>query len=221
MLSEYGKIETLFERQPDFTVDIYKIKRPVFRSISQWQIEEKIDGTNIRVMLIPGIDTVTFNGRTDRANVPGDLITYLLKTFTLEKMQAQFADAVANSFPVILYGEGYGAGIQKGGGNYRSDKAFRLFDVKVGDWWLERENVYAIAAGLDIKHAPNLGIWSFDEIVQRVKIGINSVVAREDSDRSNVEAEGIIGRPIETLFDRWGHRVILKLKTSDFRAGKR
>ena len=32
----------------------------------------------------------------------------------------------------VLYGEGYGAKIQKGGGNYRADQDFVLFDVRVG-----------------------------------------------------------------------------------------
>jgi hypothetical protein len=34
-------------------------------------------------------------------------------------------------------------------------------------------------------------------------------------------AEGIVARPIETLFDKRMERVIIKLKTKDFIAGKR
>jgi hypothetical protein len=34
-------------------------------------------------------------------------------------------------------------------------------------------------------------------------------------------AEGIVARPIETLFDRRMERIIIKLKTKDFTAGKR
>jgi hypothetical protein len=34
-------------------------------------------------------------------------------------------------------------------------------------------------------------------------------------------AEGIVARPIEPLFDRKGARIIIKLKTRDFKSGKR
>ena len=34
-------------------------------------------------------------------------------------------------------------------------------------------------------------------------------------------AEGIVARPIEPLFDRKGARIIIKLKTKDFKPGKR
>ena len=47
---------------------------------------------------------------------------------------------------VTLYGEGYGARIQKGGGKYLAKSCdFVLFDVKIGDWWLRREAVDEIA----------------------------------------------------------------------------
>jgi hypothetical protein len=29
-------------------------------------------------------------------------------------------------------------------------------------------------------------------------------------------AEGLVGRPVEALFDKKGHRLIVKLKTKDF-----
>lgn len=45
----YPKIETLFERNPNFTVDPLKLKSPVLGCINPWEVTEKIDGTNIRV----------------------------------------------------------------------------------------------------------------------------------------------------------------------------
>lgn len=212
---EYHKIDTLFERDGTFVVDTSQPRHPVIATIREWDVTEKVDGTNIRVMLNESGD-VTFNGRTDNAQLPGDLIQYLAKTFTPSKMAAAFTREGEPLPSVVLYGEGYGAGIQKGGA-YRKDKAFRLFDVLVsGKWWLDWQNVCDVAAKLDILTVPYLGRWTLPEIVNGVRNGVTSKVALEDSGNADVQAEGIVARPIETLFDKRGKRLIIKLKTKDF-----
>lgn len=51
-MNEYHKIETLFERDPKtFIVDPTQLKAPVFGTISKWDVTEKINSINIRVML--------------------------------------------------------------------------------------------------------------------------------------------------------------------------
>lgn len=219
----YPKIETLFERKENFGVDINKIKNPVYEIIKTWQVTEKIDGTNIRVML-QSDGTIRIGGRTDAAQIHADLVRYLYETFPAEKLRQVFwKDSSEQPFSVILYGEGYGAGIQKGGGNYNPKKVFRLFDVAVAGkeegkwWWLNWENVCDVAKQLNIRTVPYLGLWTLDQIVQQVKSGIKSVVAIEDSQREDVIAEGVVGRTAEPLFDKRGNRLILKLKTKDFK----
>lgn len=210
---EYGKIDTLFERDPStFVVDELRLKQPVLATINQWGITEKIDGTNVRVMLSVGGE-VSFGGRTNAAMLPADLIQYLIRTFAVDTLtQTLWLDAPTS---VVLYGEGYGSGIQKGGGLYRPDKAFVLFDVLVdGKWWLEREDVTDIAAKLGIGVVPYLGRMSLSDIVTLVKIPFPSKFG-------TTIAEGIVARPIQTLFDRRGERLIIKLKTRDFIKGKR
>lgn len=212
---EYPKIETLFGRDENFRVDPSQLKNPVFAMFKQWEVTEKIDGTNMRVTLIEGEDKIKIDGRTDRASIPGDLFRYMVDTFPVQAVQDMMDLKGAGWKKVVLYGEGYGAGIQKGG-CYRNDKAFRLFDVLVADkWWLDWKAVEQVAEVLGIKTAPYLGSWTFDEIIERVKVGVPSVVAKEESNQ-DVIAEGIVARPIETLFDKKGNRVILKLKTKDF-----
>ena len=44
--------------------------------------------------------------------------------------------------------------IQKCGGNYRKDKSFILFDIKVGEIYLSRENVEEIAKSMNIDVVP-------------------------------------------------------------------
>lgn len=229
MSIEYSKIDTLFERDPTtFVVDPTKLKHPVFGMFKEWDVTEKVDGTNIRVDFLPGapagIDTVGaelvpvppvvyFNGRTNNAKTPEDLLANLAKMFPAEKFTPHFQT------PVTLYGEGYGAGIQKCGGGYRGDKSFILFDVLVdGKWWLNTKQVQEVAKSLDIRVVPFLGRYSLDEIITMCQQGMPSMIPGcAEGQRS----EGIVARPIETLFDSRGNRVILKLKTKDFVAGKR
>lgn len=215
---EYHKIETLFDRDDNFVVNPEKIRSPIYGAFKTWHVTEKIDGTNIRVTLTEE-GKVILGGRTDNAQIPADLIQYLQETFTPEKMQAAFwltnEKGEVEKVKAILYGEGYGAGIQ-GGGSYRPDKAFRLFDVLVGDKsWLDWSNVEDVAKKLDIKTAPYLGQFTLEEIVAMVKKGVPSKVSVEDSGQELI-AEGVVGRTVEPLFDRRGKRIILKLKTKDF-----
>jgi RNA ligase len=215
---EYHKIETLFERDGKFVVT-EELRSPVYGAFKKWHVTEKIDGTNIRVTLTEDGKVVP-GGRTDAAQIPADLIQYLYETFPADKMRTALWLPDENGKPqpvkAVLYGEGYGAGIQKGGGLDRKDKAFRLFDVLVADkWWLDWANVEDVAGKLGIKTALYLGDFSLEEIVSMVKAGVPSVVSVEDSGQERM-AEGVIGRTIEPLFDRRGRRIILKLKTSDF-----
>lgn len=215
-MNEYPKIETLYERGPDFSVtDV--LKSPVIGTISKWLVTEKVDGTNIRIDLRAdeaGNDCVTFGGRTASAQIPADLINYLQRTFTVEKMAGLRKDE--DRVSITLFGEGYGPGIQKGGGMYRKDKAVILFDALIADrWWLEYDVVVEMGARLDVPVVPELGVWGLDEIRSSVPT-LRSVVAIEAR-----EAEGVVCRPIETLYDKHGKRLTIKLKASDFRAGKR
>lgn len=214
-MTEYHKIDTLFERDPaTFVVNPEVLKAPVLGTIREWDVTEKIDGTNIRVMLSTDGD-VTFGGRSDKAQMPADLMAYLLRTFSPDAIKAALWLNPEEPVSAVLYGEGYGPGIQKGGGLYRADKAFILFDVLIGgQWWLDRQAVEEIAGKLSIDAVPYLGRWQLSDIVQAVRQPFPSKIG-------TAMAEGIVARPIETLFDKRMKRIIIKLKTKDFVSGKR
>ena len=215
---QYPKIQTLFARDEKFNITD-KLKMPVVETINRWQTTEKIDGMNIRVILDQKGE-LSFAGKTDRAQLPADLFNYLQKTFNAEKMKEVFwlpDKKTGEIIPisVTLYGEGYGAGVQKGGGDYNKEKTFRLFDVLIGErWWLDWENTCDVAKKLVINTVPFLGEYSLDKIVEYVKEGFDSVVAEEEG--TPRKAEGLVGRTIEPLFDKRGRRLIIKLKTKDF-----
>jgi ATP-dependent RNA circularization protein (DNA/RNA ligase family) len=166
---------------------------------------EKVGGTNVRVVCQDG--TFEFKGRTDNAQMPAPLMERLRERFLPQ------AHRFAEKFPdgVCLYGEGYGAKIQSGG-KYRPDQDFVLFDVKVGEWWLERQSVEDIADEFGLDVVPIIGHGTFGDMVKMVEQGFKS-------QWGNFIAEGIVARPEVELKTRSGERIITKLKHIDFKTG--
>lgn len=206
----YHKIQTVFLRDPDTkfkTLLDGQFAKPEFDWLAnnEWIATEKIDGTNIRVMFDG--QKVFCNGKTDNAQIHGDLLKYLYEHFTVERMKAQFGDEPTD---VCLYGEGYGGGIQSGG-YYQMDKRFILFDVLVGGVWLERQNVEDVSAGVECPIVPILHRGPLLEAVEMVRNGFDSTIAKERH-----VAEGLIMKPATELFNRRGERVITKIKHADF-----
>ena len=208
-MKEYHKILTVYSRDPgtkfktlidrEFATEEFN-----FLKYCAWEWEEKIDGTNIRVMWSD--KKVLFGGKTDNAQIPATLIAVLQEMFTPEKLKAVFPSGYA-----CLYGEGYGAKIQKGGGDYIPDgQSFILFDVKCGDFWLKREDVYEVSQKLSIKKCKIVGIGALHEAINHVKRGFKSLEGSQ-------MAEGLVMRPKADLFDRKGHRIITKIKHKDFK----
>ena len=171
-------------------------------SKQDWIWTEKIDGTNVRVIW-DGYK-VEFGGRTDNAQMPVTLLSVLQTLFPEELLEQQF-----NANPAVLYGEGYGSKIQKGGGNYRADQSFVLFDVKVGPWWLLPGDVQNVGRSLKIDVAPEILVGSIPEAIEKVSRGLKS-------QWGEFRAEGLVGRPPCGLRARDGDRLLVKVKTEDF-----
>lgn len=208
-MSEYGKIETLYERdEQTFKVRPTVLKNRTYSLLKTWHWTEKVDGTNIRCIWRDG--KLTLGGKTDNAQIHADLIKWLYATVTTDLLRAAFPEDVTDA---VIYGEGYGAGIQKGGGDYSPVKKLIVFDVMVGGkWWLNYENVCDVAAKLGLAVVPSFGDMTLENATDFVRAGFKSRCA-VNPDR---EAEGLVGRPLETLFDKKGHRLITKIKTKDF-----
>jgi ATP-dependent RNA circularization protein (DNA/RNA ligase family) len=169
-----------------------------------WEFTEKVDGTNIRVMFKDGV--ISFGGKTDNADIPVFLMAKLNEMFL--PLQPKFLE-LFNDAEVCLYGEGYGAKIQKGGGNYRQDQSFVLFDIRIGQWWLQRKDVDDIAVKLGLDSVPVIGEGTLHDMIEKVKAGFPSIWG-------NFMAEGIVARPKVELIARNGKRIITKSKHKDF-----
>src|SRR5580658_8726037 len=140
-MKEYHKIQSVFMRDPATKMKTFLIgewAEPEFGYLAdnRWIFTEKVDGTNIRGMIAPD-GTITFGGKTDNASIPAFLVARLNERFLPQ------AGLLHETFPdgACLYGEGYGAKIQKGGGNYSATQDFVLFDVVIDGIWLKRESV--------------------------------------------------------------------------------
>lgn len=209
----YPKIENLYKRDetthkcgPEFG-----LRMPEVSQISKWLVLEKVDGMNMRVVWEPEPIANTYRepvyyGRSDKANIPGDLKTHMEEKFSTATMLEAFReDEVDLPIKVVLFGEGYGAGIQSGG-HYREDKAFILFDVVVNDHWLPFPDVMDISYKLGIPHAPAL---AFNATLRDAK----KCVAL--SELTIGPTEGIVCRTDPYLFNSWGQRIMFKYKSRD------
>lgn len=212
-MKEYHKIETIFKRDMEGTK---KLIEGEFRDITveflkdcKWIGKEKVDGTNIRVYW-DGYK-VQIGGRTDRAELHIDLLKHIQSKFCTNEAEQLFEQMFGDK-EVYLFGEGFGAGIQKGGGCYSKEKSFILFDVLVGDYYLQMPNVEEIAKAFDVPVVPVMKTGTLQELVDFVKSKPNSQVAIEP-----YTIEGLVAVPEVEVRSRDGSRVIVKIKVEDFK----
>ena len=250
----YQKINTIFKRDANNVImpyDEFALPELEWLRDCKFDAEEKVDGMNTRIEVTREFITsdignnigikwnVAYKGKTDNAQIPKMLYTYLTTELTEDKvlnalglskemyvtdelMQEKTWSVLNTQFNVYeldetkipkrytLYGEGFGAGIQSGG-YYRKDNSFIGFDVKVDDMYLLRENRDEIFNKLGVDIVPFVGKFTIDEAIEYVKKGFNSNIAEETH-----LAEGLVLRTPMGLKTRKGERIIFKIKTCDF-----
>lgn len=211
---KYQKIMSIFKRDQstgEFIIGKYSTPEIEYLKNNYWIFTEKVDGTNIRIKYDG--KNVIYAGRSDNAQLQVPLIHKLDELFksgeALDRLAKTF-DYDLEDMEVYLYGEGFGNKIQKGGGNYIKDGVdFVLFDVVVGRWQLERDNVDDIAKKLGIKSVPVIGEGTLGDAVEMCRHGFNS-------QWGVFLAEGIVARPKVELFTKKGDRIITKVKCKDY-----
>jgi len=213
MSSQYHKIQTIYKRDPETkykTLLIGDYAKPEFGYLAncKWRWTEKLHGMNMRIMWDG--EKVTLGGRTDNAQIHAGLVTHCHETFHTKLMEGHFgADSVT------LFGEGVGPKIQKGGGRYFDTHKFILFDVRIGDFWLESNNVYDIVKSLSCYDAPLAMVGTLEDAVSWCRREHHSAFQLGDGGEPQL-AEGLVGRPLVELTNRYGERVITKIKRKDF-----
>jgi hypothetical protein len=209
-LQDYHKIQSMFKR--DMTKNgkmlLGEWTLPEFEYLkdNKWIFTEKVDGTNIRVSFDG--EKITYGGRHENSQIPSELVNRLKDIFDskIELFKEKFA---GEKIEVDLYGEGYGAGIQKVGVSYGKTKEFVLFDVLIGGFWLSRENVEDIAGFFQLDVVPVIGEGTLADAQKLVEDGFNSKWGE-------FFAEGIVARPLTELLTKRGGRIITKIKHRDY-----
>lgn len=214
-MTTYPKIHSLFKRDHDtgklimgnWTLDEFDFLQYVI-----WEFTEKVDGANIRIMsslTVDGDSDIGIGGRKDGSGIPPYLATKLGQIIQ-ERIQPRMSEELRDK-PFCLYGEGYGKKIQKVGGLYIPDGVdFVLFDVKIGEWWLKREDVQVIGDQLGLKVVPIVGEGTVHDAIKMMEDGLQSRWG-------DFPAEGLVIRPKVELFGRDGMRIMAKVKAKDFR----
>jgi len=215
-METYHKIQSIFKRDPETNYKTFlegQWSVDAFGALAElkWEFTEKVDGTNIRIGWDDVTQQVTFGGRSDNAQLPGQLRVYMENKFTPELM----SDLAG---PVTLIGEGFGGKIQKGSA-YGPDQRFILFDVFIEPWadypmglWLPRSEVNTIAEILDIPVVATVFTSTLLKGYRSLKTW-RPVTEIPDSTRV---MEGFVARPTVELRDRLGQRIITKIKVKDF-----
>lgn len=209
-MKEYHKIYNLYLRNDKGILIDGCFSRYEFQYLSkcEWVFYEKVDGTNIRIMW--NGKEVTFGGKTDNAQIPPGLITHLNNKFCTPKALALFQEKFGE-IPVCLYGEGYGAGIQKVGIKYHpKDKMFILFDILINNYWFNKKDVMNIGNFFEVPQVELRVTGTFNDAIEYLRKECKSNLG-------DCEIEGLIGLPKIELRTKDRERIIVKIKTHEIR----
>lgn len=203
-MKKYHKINGLYKRDEKGRF-ISEFSTPEFEYLfdNLWIGTEKIDGTNIRILWDKG--NIEIKGRNDNSDIP----EHLLKKLNQICERIDFKETLGMENSVILYGEGYGYKIQKGGDYIQDGVDFIVFDILINDWVMKREDVIELSTKMGLKSVPVVFKGSLKQAEEMVKNGFKSSIGK-------AQAEGLVLTPMIELKTRMGTRVITKLKTKDY-----
>ena len=211
-MKEYTKIDIVYKRDENGSKKLiegeFRNNAVKYLADNQWICTEKIDGTNIGVVWDG--HKVSFQGRTERAQIPAHLVNKLNELFGDSQTEELF-EQVFGETKVILFGEGYGAKIQSGGNYIPDGCSFILFDVYIvdSDLWLERPNIEDVAKKFGIDVVPVIMTGTLYEAIDFVKTQPKSTIG-------TANMEGLVCKPLVDMLDRQGNRIIVKVKVRDF-----
>lgn len=132
------------------------------------------------------------------------------------KVNGNFYGVHLEEIPVYIYGEFYGKGVQKCGGNYDKDnKRFSVFDICQQGWWVPINILNDYCAKLSLDIAPYIGQMTIKEAEAMVMNGFKTRVANVSN--PDLIEEGIVARPVVPIKDPRGNRIIVKIKYCDYK----
>lgn len=202
----YSKIPNVFKF--DAERKIAGINDPFYDLMNITYIgTEKVDGTSIVVHW----DGYSFEigGHTAKSQIPSKLMDTLNNIFMQKEMEYLFEQEFGEK-EVFIYGEGYGAGIQKGGGLYSQENKFIVFDITIDGFELNRANINDVCKKLGLESVPTVFVGNLQEAINYVKSKPFSEVSESEK-----EMEGIVLSPFCDIYGRNGRRLKCKCKVRD------
>lgn len=173
---------------------------------------EKIHGTSAHISW-DGTQLTFFSGGQKHSN--------FVALFDAESIKTKLIELGFNTDDrkVTVYGEAYGGKEQGMSATYGKELKFIVFDVQIGDCWLNvpKAEGFAISLGLEFVH------------FKRISTDLEAIDAERDADswqaiRNGVgegkKREGVVLRPIIELTRNNGSRLMSKHKRDEFKETK-
>jgi len=224
----YPKIQTIFKRdEKTGNIKPEHITKREFEVIKDWTITEKIDGMNIHVDFENDSNEhpekafswkVSFHGKTDNAQIPAPLMQHLYEKFgkieVFTPIIEYFMQYDKSVKKIIIFGEGYGAGIQKGM-DYSKDQKFIAYDMWIDGWWLEQLHAKRICDEIGVPFVPVLPITTKEDAIEFVKSNTYSSIAFPNPNPH--KTEGVVATSNPLMLFRDGTPIKWKLKQRDYK----
>lgn len=186
--------------------------------IGNWIKTEKIDGTNIRIIitkpkedgsreLLIGSRKLILNEEDKGSKQYLDC----LKDINMNKLLEYFKDVDST---IIIYGEGYGAGVQKGG-IYSKEKNYRVFDIRIGRAYQDFKYVKKVCINNQLNLVPIVSVVdkiNYQECLESLRCFENTLI----NDGDGGIPEGLVYKFEPVLLNKYGERLIFKIKRKDF-----
>ena len=116
---------------------------------------------------------------------------------------------------VILFGEAYGGKQQGMSETYGKELHFIVFDVKIGETWLNVPNSEDVTKKMGLEFVPYNKIITDLEVIDKERDSYSQVAVRRGIKEPKIR-EGVVLRPLEEMTKSNGNRIIVKHKRKEF-----
>jgi len=199
--------------------DLRRFQDMYFNEIKEgvrWHVGEKIHGANTSFLLLPNDNPRYFSRKNDITN---DMFYGAGEIYESTRERLKWAQEYADNYnkTVRIYGELFGAGIQKGV-DYGHDKRILFYDAVINDVTLTLLSFDMFMKEMDVAdlRAPTFGI--FDTFEEAFNFDIERVTALHDNGDPDNWIEGIVIKPYDkVLEDENGSLFYIKKKNEKFK----
>lgn len=170
---------------------------------------EKIHGTSARVSWKEG-KVKFFSG--------GEGYEKFCNLFNAEELEKKFKE-LFEEFNVAIFGEAYGGKQQGMSKTYGKELKFVVFDVKIGDNWLDVPNAQEVALKLELEFVDYVKTKTDLELLDKERDKPSTQAKRNGIEEDRLR-EGVVLRPLIELRKNNGGRIIVKHKRDEFKETK-